>query len=179
MNQKLLVVVAIISFTLGFLSSKEFLTNQHKKVVKNEKFNYELRPEKKEVHQQIADVKSVVKEVTLSDLEALSKQFYTYLVDCEPLNVVSSNGYEMYIIEGINGDKCHFKHCQVGFVDTICNLPMDVTKKYASEGLEEIRQLEELRSQNKTGFVQGSEYINEINNDKNYCRTRLYEHNKP
>ena len=165
-------------FILGYLFNQELQIQQSKNIQKENKIEYKLKPENNQNYN-IADVKNEVEPIVLPDFEALSKQFYTYLTDCEPLNVVSENGYESYIIEGINGNNCHFKHRQVGFVDTICNLPLDMAKKYAAEGIGIINQLEELRSQNKTGFVGGSEYITEINNNKNYCRLRFYEHNKP
>lgn len=180
MQFRFVVIIAIVSFVLGYIFGQEQILSSKKTTneTNEQKIDYVLKPEENKF-QQIVDVKNEVKPIKLSDFEELSKQFYTYLADCEPLNVVSSNEYEMYIIEGINGNNCHFKHRQVGFIDTICNLPMDIAKKYASEGLEEIRQLEELKAQNKTGFVQSSEYITNINNDKNYCRYRQYKHDKP
>ncbi len=171
--------ITILSFILGYSCCYEI---EHKKQSQqqakpNNKVTYKLKKDS-EGSLRIPDVKNRVKPETLQDFEQLSKRFYSNLADCKPLNVKTENGYEMYIIEGYKDNKCHFKHRQVGFVDTICALPVDITKRYADEGLEEIRQLEELKSKNKTGFVQGSPFINEINNNKNYCRYEKYEHKR-
>ena len=112
------------------------------------------------------------------DFEQMDKKFYTYLEDCEPLNIKTKNGYIEYIIEGVINDKCLFKHREIGFVDTICNVPMEVAKKYSEEGMNIVRQLEELRAQNKTGFVGGSQYITDVINDRNYCRLEYYQRKK-
>ena len=176
------ILIAIISFLLGAACCFEFLkqseTAQKSKVPKPD-IPYTLKEEKADKFEYIADTRSNgSKPATKADFQEMGRTFYTSLADCEPLNIISENGYEEYIIEGLVGDKCHFKHRQIGFIDTICNLPEDIYKKYAKEGLSEIHQLDELRAQNKTGFVESSHFITEINNNKSYCRYRQYNHPK-
>ena len=171
-------LILIIVFCLGFFChlelSKSVVIN--KSDVPKPDIDYKLKEGNNNTT--IEDVKKINKKPSVkSDFEEMSRAFYTNLQTCEPLNIISENGYEEYIIEGIVNDKCYFKHRQVGFADTICNLPSGVYQKYAQEGLFDIQQLDDLKAQNKTGFVQTSQFLVDINNDKNYCKTLQYEHN--
>ena len=58
--------------------------------------------------------------------------------------------------------------------DIVHRYLVNITKKYSIEGLKISKQIEELRIQNKTGFVNTGEFINKINNDKNYCKYKYY-----
>ena len=171
-----ILVVAILAFILGFACCDVLYNKQV--VDKSEKqqnyVRYELVQKPKQDYA-VRDVKPKGKPQELMDFEQMDKKFYTYLENCEPLNIKTKNGYIEYIIDGITDDKCMFKHREIGFIDTICNLPMDITKKYSEEGMNIVRQLEELKAQNKTGFVDSSQYINDINNDKTYCRHEYYQ----
>ena len=40
------------------------------------------------------------------------------------------------------------------------------------------KQIEELKAQNKSGFVDASQYINDIGNDKTYCKRELLSKKK-
>ena len=127
----------------------------------NKKVEYELKQDIYKEHQ-IKDIKSKGKPQELMDFQDMDKKFYIHLENCEPLNIKTKNGYIEYIIDGITDDKCLFKHRQIGFMDKICAVPMEVAQKYSEEGMNIIRQLEELRAQNKSGFVDASKFINDI-----------------
>ena len=171
-----IVLVAIGSFFLGYDYSNYMNRKQNQKH-KQQEVKYELRQDVKKDHK-IKDIKPKGKSQELMDFQDMDKKFYIHLENCEPLNIKTKNGYIEYIIDGIVDDKCLFKHRQIGFMDTICNLPMEVAKKYSDEGMNIIRQLEELRAQNKSGFVDASRYINDINNDKTFCRYEYYQRKK-
>ena len=151
-----ILVVAILAFILGFACCDVF--NNKQVVDKSKKqqnhVQYELVQKTKQDYA-IKDAKSKSKSQELMDFEQMDKKFYTYLENCEPLNIKTKNGYIEYIIEGVINDKCLFKHREIGFVDTICNVPMEVAKRYSEEGMNIVRQLEELKAQDKTGFVDG------------------------
>lgn len=163
----MIVFVAVASFLLGYDCCK-FLGKESQEI------QYQLIQNVNEEYD-IKDVKPKGKAQELMDFQDMDKKFYTYLQNCEQLNIKTKNGYIQYLIEGKVEDKCSFKHRQIGFMDTICNLPMDVAKKYSEEGMNMVKQLEDLRAQNKSGFVDASQYINDINNDKAYCRYEYYE----
>ena len=169
-------LIALLAFAIGFACCDIFKAKQVKKEVKksHQEVQYELKRELKG-NSSIKDIEPKGKAQELMDFQDMDKTFYTYLENCEPLNIKTKNGYIEYLIEGMVEDKCLFKHRQIGFMDTICNVPMDVAKKYSEEGLNIERQLEELKSQNKSGFVDGSQYINDINNDKTYCKHEYYQ----
>lgn len=169
-------VIALLAFVFGFACCDIFNAKRvEKKVVKPQKeVQYELKRKPKD-NSSIKDIEPKGKAQELMDFQDMDKKFYTYLENCEPLNIKTKNGYIEYLIEGKVEDKCLFKHRQIGFMDTICNVPMDVAKKYSEEGMNIIRQLEDLLAQNKSGFVDGSQYINDINNDKTYCKHEYYQ----
>ena len=106
--------------------------------------------------------------------EDVDREFYTSLKNCKPLNIEAEAGHVGYIINGIDENKCSFRKLSPGFMDTVCNLPLDMTQKYAEEGLNFTRQLDELRAQKKSGSVQLSQYITDINNNKTYCKREYY-----
>ena len=168
--------IILLSFLLGFACCDIFNAKRVEKEVKksHKEVQYELKRELKG-NSSIKDIKPKGKAQELMDFQDMDKKFYTYLENCEPLNIKTKNGYIEYLIEGMVEDKCLFKHRQIGFMDTICSIPMDVAKKYSEEGMNIIRQLEDLRAQNKSGFVDASSYINDINNDKTYCRHEYYQ----
>lgn len=174
----IVILVAIGSFSLGYdcyeLINKK---SEQQLLQKQQEIQYELIQNNKVKHK-IKDIEPKGKTQELIDFQDMDKKFYTHLENCESLNIKTKNGYIEYIIEGKVEDKCLFKHRQIGFMDTICSIPMDVAKKYSEEGLNIERQLEELKSQNKSGFVDGSQYINDINNNKAYCRHEYYQRKK-
>ena len=169
-------VIALLAFAIGFACCDIFNAKRvEKKVTKPQKeVQYELKRESKS-NSTIKDVELNGMSEELVDYEEVDKIFYTNLQNCNSINILANPGHIGYIIEGIVDNKCLFRQRQVGFMDTICNLPMDMTQKYAEEGLNIARQLDELRSQNKSGFVDASQYINDINNDKTYCRHEYYQ----
>ena len=171
-----LVVVALLSFAVGFACCDIFSHKQAKKISSKQtkEVRYELKQEP-EIKHVVKDIEPKGEPKKLMDFEQMDKEFYTNLANCEPLNIKTENGYIQYIIDGVVDGKCMFKQRQIGFMDTICNLPLDVAKKYSEEGLEITRKLEELRAQNKSGFVDASKYINDITNDKTYCRHEYYQ----
>ena len=171
-------IVYLIVFALGSWCCYYHFNRSTSNVLEPQnQVEYELEQKSKEEHK-IKDIASKEKPQELMDFQDMDKKFYTYLENCEPLNIKTKNGYIEYIIEGITDDKCMFKHRQIGFMDTICALPIDVAKKYSEEGMNIIIQLENLRAQNKSGFVNGSQYINDINNNKTYCRYEYYQRKK-
>ena len=169
-------VIALLAFAIGFVCCDIYNAKYVEKDVKksHKEVQYELKRELKS-NSSIKDIEPKGKAQELVDFQDMDKKFYTYLENCEPLNIKTKNGYIEYLIEGKVEDKCLFKHRQIGFMDTICSIPMDVAKKYSEEGMNIIRQLEDLRAQNKSGFVGASSYINDINNDKTYCRYEYYQ----
>ena len=110
----------------------------------------------------------------VQDFSQIDRIFYTKLLNCEQLDVATENGYIEYVIYGKEDGTCKFTNKQVGFADTICAIPMHIATKYAEEGLNEIRQLDELKRQNKSGFVQSSQFISDINNNRDYCHLEYY-----
>ena len=166
--------IILFSFLLGFACCDIFNSKQIEKKVINKQTQIQNILGQKSKKDSITEAKPNTKLQELMDFEQMDKKFYTYLQNCEPLNIKSKNGYIEYIIEGVFDNTCYFKHRQIGFMDTICNLPMNITKKYSIEGLKISKQIEELRIQNKTGFVNTGEFINKINNDKNYCKYKYY-----
>ena len=175
-NIFIIVVVALGSFFLGY-DACNYLNNRQQEELNNKKVEYELKQDIYKEHQ-IKDIKSKGKPQELIDFQDMDKKFYIHLENCEPLNIKTKNGYIEYIIDGITDDKCLFKHRQIGFMDKICAVPMEVAQKYSEEGMNIIRQLEELRAQNKSGFVDASKFINDIDNDKSYCRFEYYQRKK-
>ena len=169
----IIVIVAIGSFFLGY-DFCNYSNNKQQEELNNKKIQYELKQDVHKEHK-IKDIKPKGKSQELMDFQDMDKRFYMSLENCEPLNIRTKNGYIEYLIEGKVEDKCLFKHRQIGFMDTICSIPMDVAKKYSEEGMNIIRQLEDLRAQNKSGFVDASQYINDINNNKTYCRYEYYQ----
>lgn len=167
--------IILFSFLLGFVCCDIFNTKQIEKKAIKKQTQVQNKLEQNFKKDSITEAKPNTKLQELMDFEQMDKKFYTYLQNCESLNIKSKNGYIEYIIEGVFDDMCYFKHRQIDFMDTICNLPMDITKKYSIEGLKVSKQIEELRIQNKTGFVNSSEFINKINNDKNYCKYKYYQ----
>ena len=172
-------VIALLVFAIGFACCDILNAKRaEKKVIKSQKeVQYELKQESKD-NSMIKDIESHSMSEDIVDYEDIDKIFYTNLQNCEPINVLAKPGHIGYVIEGIIDDKCVFKERQVGFMDTVCSLPMDMTKKYAEEGLNISKQIEELKAQNKSGFVDASQYINDIGNDKTYCKRELLSKKK-
>ena len=67
-----------------------------------------------------------------------------------------------YYIYGVQNGKCHIRE-HLGSSDMHCYLPMNTAKKYASEGIQMIN------ASVKNGSAY-SPYINQIDNDDNYCK---------
>lgn len=172
-------VIALLAFAIGFACCDLFNAKRvEKKVTKLQKeVQYDLKQESKG-NSMIKDIESNGMSEMLVDYEDVDKIFYTNLQNCEPINVLAKPGHIGYVIEGIIDDECVFKERRVGFMDTICSLPMDMTEKYAKEGLNISKQIDELRAQNKSGFVDASQYINDIGNDKTYCKREYYQRKK-
>ena len=168
-------IIYLIIFALGFGCCYYYINQRTNNLPEPQnQIEYELKQEPKD-EQKIRDIKPKVLVQELENFQDMDKMFYTYLENCEPLNIKTENGYIEYIIEGVINDKCLFKHRQIGFMDTICNVPMEVAKKYSEEGMDMVVQLEELKAKKRTGFVDASQYINDINNDKTYCRHEYYQ----
>ena len=156
-------IIALLAFALGFACCD---------ICKSKQKNNKIQKPQSEINVLKDNAPEIV------NYEDIDKMFYTSLQNCEPINVLAKPGHIGYVIEGIIDNKCVFKERQVGFMDTICSLPMDMTEKYAEEGLNISKQIDELRAQNKSGFVDASQYINDINNDKNYCKHEYYQRKK-
>ena len=108
-----------------------------------------------------------------NDIVNKQMQFYKSLKNCTKgdfplggttLNYAGSN-YDVkmnYYIYGIENNKCHFREV-LGAQDMNCYLPMDMTKKYADEGIKTLQA-------SITKGMGYSKYINQISNDTNYCK---------
>lgn len=102
-------------------------------------------------------------------VDKLEKAFYTNLQTCTAGDFQSRYTYGWHIY-GQKDGKCSFEN-KDSAVDMKCLLPMNMAKKYALEALK-VYQVSEQK-----GFAPGSDYINKINNDKNYC-TMTWKHKK-
>ena len=102
-----------------------------------------------------------------SDFHSLDRAFYTNLKNCNKMNGTTGTGLG-YEILGFDGNTCSFIS-YMGPRKNSCKLPLNISQKYAKEGLRIVKELDELRAQNKSGFVQASNFINEISNNRNYC----------
>ena len=167
-------VIVLLALAVGFACYDKINAIVEKKVVESQQ---EVQYDAK-VNSSINDIESKCMLEELVDYEEVDKIFYTNLQNCEPINILAKPGHIGYIIEGTVDGRCLFRQRQVNFMDTICNLPIDMTQKYAEEGLNISRQLDELRLQNKSGSVDASRYINDINNDKTYCKREYYQRKK-
>ena len=125
-------VIALFAFAIGFACCDIFNAKRvEKKVTKLQKeVQYELKRELNG-NSSIKDIEPKGKALELMDFQDMDKKFYAYLENCEPLNIKTKNGYIEYLIEGKLEDECLFKQRQIGFMDTICSIPMDVAKKYS------------------------------------------------
>ena len=69
----------------------------------------------------------------------------------------------VYYIYGIQNNKCHIRE-HLGNSDMHCYLPINIAKKYAEEGIYTLN----ASMKNGTAY---SQYINQIINDENYCKS--------
>ncbi len=108
-----------------------------------------------------------------NDIVDKQMQFYKNLKDCTKGEYhlggttfsYAGNNYNVkmfYTIYGIENNKCHFREV-LGAQDMNCYLPMDMTKKYADEGIKTLQA-------SITKGMGYSKYINQISNDTNYCK---------
>lgn len=96
----------------------------------------------------------------MGDTDEIEKIFYPNLATCSRVNLATEDNVN-YVIYGMDKDKCVFeKFSQVYCLH--CETPMKVTKKYSQSGLQ------------TTGT-----YINEINNNTEYCKISIDNLEKP
>lgn len=101
--------------------------------------------------------------------DQLDLAFYTSLQSCTKGDFQSRYTYGWHIYGEKNG-KCSIEQTS-SMYNMKCSLPMDVAKKYAQENMNMYKTAKE------KGFAPGSDYVNKIINDKNYC-SRTYTHKK-
>ena len=99
-------------------------------------------------------------------MEQLEPAFYKSLMTCSEGIFQSKNVYG-WRIYGMQNGKCSVEQTSISYTMK-CFMPESIAKKYGQEGLKMYQQ---------KGFVSGSQYINNINNNKNYC-TIKFKHKK-
>lgn len=102
-------------------------------------------------------------------VDQLDLAFFANLQTCTEGNFNSRYTYAWYIY-GKKDGKCSFEQ-KSSMYNMKCLLPMNVAKKYAQENINMYR------TSKQKGFAPGSNYINKVINDKNYC-SRTYIHKK-
>ncbi len=164
-NKDFIIVILLVALTCAV--TQIFLINNQRK-------NASL-PEKKEIKRVEFKVDKSLSNRTkpgteiFKDFESLDKAFYLNLQDCKPSELATETELE-YSIYGIKDNKCSFQH-RMDFYVTDCALPLDVTKKYAEDGLKISKELETLKASGKSGFVKSGEYISDINLNSGYCKS--------
>lgn len=102
-------------------------------------------------------------------LDQLETAFYTNLATCTKGDFQSRFTYAWHIYGQKNG-KCQIENNSNVYTMN-CNLPMNIAQKYSAKGLEMYN------STSQKGFVKTDNFINEINNNNNYCKI-IYKHKK-
>ena len=154
--------------------------NDNKIKVKSETKNIEtIRTEDNKIRKEVLARREALREQGLIaqpisenaeeflDFHSLNRAFYTNLKNCNKMNGTTGTGLG-YEILGSDGNTCSFIS-YMGPIKNSCKLPLNISQKYAKEGLRTVKELDELKAQNKSGFVQASNFINEISNNRNYC----------
>ena len=112
-----------------------------------EKIDMSARFEKRQLDLKLKGAPAVQKLLSIKEVE---KVFYPELATCTPVNLAVSDGTN-YVIFGKDGNKCSFEKYSISFC-LRCKVPMNVAKQYAISG------------------QSSKAYIDEINNNKEYCQ---------
>ena len=112
-----------------------------------EKFDTAARFEKRQFNLKLKGAPPVQRLASIKDVE---KVFYPELATCTPVNL-AANDDTNYVILGKDGNKCSFEKYSVSYC-LRCKVPMSVAKQYAISG------------------QSSKAYIDEINNNKEYCQ---------
>lgn len=102
-------------------------------------------------------------------LDQLETAFYTNLATCTKGDFQSKFTYAWHIYGKENG-RCRIENNSSAYTMK-CTLPMDVAQKYSSKGLEEYQ------TARQKGFAKTDDFINSVNNNKNYCKI-IFKQNK-
>ncbi len=121
------------------------------RIVYEYRLNKETLMKKAEFEKRQIDISSkgapLVEKVKTA--EEVDRIFYSKLTTCIPANLATEDGIN-FVIYGKKGNYCSFEKLSLSY-NIICNVPMDVAKKYAISG------------------QSSREYIDEINNNPKYC----------
>ena len=98
-----------------------------------------------------------------SDIYEGQINYYNSIKSCQKTTIkLPSLGRDVaYYVYGLKDGKCSIRE-QLGKLNVRCELPADVAKKYAEEGIRTLNKSVEKGSSY-------SSYMNQIKNDRNYC----------
>lgn len=160
----ILILIIVICIMLQYIFSLRLKSDDIKPQPKvKQENNVEFK-----VDDSISNIKKPETKI-LPDTFALDNEFYKNLKYCTPIELATNTQLE-YSIYGFKDNKCTFQY-RMDFYVLDCALPTDILEKYADEGLQIQAELENLKKQNKTGFVKAGDYITDINNNSGYCKS--------
>ena len=126
----------------------------------NTKKEERVAKERFELRQQEVKQKGAPAVQIFNDTGEMEKIFYPNLATCSRVNLATEDNVN-YVIYGMDKDKCVFEKFSQAYC-LHCETPVKVTKKYSQSGLQA-----------------AGTYINEINNNPEYCKISIDNLEKP
>lgn len=110
-----------------------------------------------------------IPEKVFYDYSDMEEFFYKKLKTCTPCRLRTKGVTTSYVIYGRKDEKCSFKTMfeveDFGKMQSFnfYYTPMNITRKYANDGLELVKTLR------KSGFAQPTKFMSEISDNPKYC----------